>query len=59
MKKSIGVKRKRNFSPNAKNSLVYRAMHVIEKVKTGRLLTWGDIANRQIAMMLSEHNTSS
>jgi hypothetical protein len=59
MRKSIGVKRKRNFSPKGKNTLVYTAMHVIEKVKAGRLLTWGHIANRHIAMMLSEHNTSS
>jgi hypothetical protein len=34
-------------------------MHVIEKVKVGRLLTWSDVANRDVAMMLSEHNTSS
>jgi hypothetical protein len=59
MRKSIGVKRKRKLSPKGKNILVYTAMHVIEKVKAGRLLTWGDIANRHIAMMLSEHNTSS
>jgi hypothetical protein len=59
MRKSIGVKRKRNFSPKGKNTLVYTAVHVIEKVKAGRLLTWGDIANRHIAMTLSEHNTSS
>jgi hypothetical protein len=59
MRKSIGVKRKRIFSPKGKNTLVYTAMHVIEKVKAGRLLTWGDIPNRHIAMMLSEHNTSS
>jgi hypothetical protein len=36
MKKSIGVKRKRNFSPEGKNTLLYIAMHVIEKVKAGR-----------------------
>jgi ribosomal protein S30 len=59
MRGSIGVKRKRNVSPRRKNTLVYTAMHVIEKVKAGRLLTWGDIADRHIAMMLSEHNTSS
>ncbi len=53
------MKRKRNFSPKGKNTLVYTAMHVIEKVKAVRLLTWGDIANRHIGMMLSEHNTSA
>jgi len=53
------VKSKRKFSPRNKNTLVYTAMHVNEKVKAGRLLTWGDIADRHIAMMLSEHNTSS
>ncbi len=53
------MKSKRKFAPRRKNTLVYTAMHVIEKVKAGRLLTWGDIANRQIAMMLCEHNTSS
>jgi hypothetical protein len=41
------------------NTLVYTGMHVIEKVKGGRLLTWGDIADRHIAMMFSEHNTPS
>jgi hypothetical protein len=59
MRKSIGVKRKRKFSPKGKSTLLYTATHVIEKVKAGRLLTWGDIANRHVAMMLSEHNTSS
>jgi hypothetical protein len=59
MRKSIGVKRKRNFSLKGKNTLVYTAIHVIEKVKVGRLLTWSDVANRDVAMMLSEHNTSS
>jgi hypothetical protein len=59
MRKSIGLKRKRIFSRKGKNTLVHTAMYVIEKVKAGRLLTWGHIANRQIAMMLSEHNTSS
>jgi hypothetical protein len=53
------VKRKRKFSPKGRNTLVYRAMHVMEKVKVGRLLTWGDIANRHIGMMLSEHNTAA
>jgi hypothetical protein len=51
MRKSIGVKRKRNFSCKGKNTLLYTAMHVIEKFKAGRLLTWGDIANRHTAMM--------
>jgi hypothetical protein len=61
MRKSIGVKTKRIFSCKGKNStLVYTAMHVVEKVKASRLLTWGDIANRDIAMMMmSEHNPSS
>jgi len=59
MRKSIGLKRKRNFSSKGKNTLLYTAMYVIEKLKAGRLLTWGDIANRHMAMMLSEHNTSS
>jgi len=59
MRKSIGLKRKRKLSPKGKNTIVYTAMRVIEKVKAGRLLTWGDIASRHIAMMLSEHNTSS
>jgi hypothetical protein len=59
MRKSIGVKSKRKFSPKSKNTLVYTAMHVNEKVKAGRLLTWGDIANWHIAMTLSKHNTSS
>jgi hypothetical protein len=53
------MKRKRNFSPKGRNTLVYTAMHVMEKDKVGRLLTWGDIANRHIGMMLSEHNTSA
>jgi hypothetical protein len=59
MRKFIGVKRKRNFSSKGNNTLVYTTMHVIEKVKVARLLTWSDVANRHIAMMLSEHNTSS
>jgi hypothetical protein len=50
---------KRKFSPKGKNILVYTAMHVIEEVKAGRLFTWGDIANRHIGMMLSEHNTAT
>jgi hypothetical protein len=50
---------KRNFSPKGKNILVYTTMHVIEEVKAGRLLTWGDISNRHLGMMLSEHNTAT
>jgi len=53
------VKRGRNFSPKGMNTLVYTAMHVIEKVKVGRLLTWGDVSNRHNGMMLSEHNTTA
>jgi hypothetical protein len=53
------MKRKRKFSPKGRNTLVDTAMHVMEKVKVGRLLTWGDIANRHIGMMLFKHNTTS
>ncbi len=53
------MKRKRNFSPKGRNTLVYTTMHVMEKVKVGRLFTWGDIASRHIGMMLSEHNIAS
>jgi alkylated DNA nucleotide flippase Atl1 len=53
------MKRKRKFSSKGRNTLVYTVMHVIEKVKVGRLLTWGDIANKHIGMMLSEHNIAA